>query len=81
MTEPTPKIRRRNARNWHRWLGLVSAIPLLSLSISGLLLYHTAFLGLNEAALSTGWILKISNQSPAEDPIGLQVADRKVTQL
>ena len=80
MTEPTPKIRRRNARNWHRWLGLVAAIPLLWLSISGLLLNHTEFLGLNEAEVSTGWILKKYNQVPEGDPRGIQVGDRKVSQ-
>jgi len=80
MTEPTLKRRRRNARSWHRWLGLVAAIPLLWLSISGLLLNHAAFLGLNESEVSTGWILKKYNQVPEGDPRGIQVGDRKVSQ-
>lgn len=80
MTEPTLKRRRRNTRSWHRWLGLVAAIPLLWLSISGLLLNHAAFLGLKESEVSTGWILKKYNQVPEGDPRGIQVGDRKVSQ-
>ena len=80
MSESTPKHRRRNTRNWHRWLGLVAALPLLWLSISGLLLNHAEFFGLNEAEVSTGWVLKRYNQVPEGEPRGVQVGDRKVSQ-
>ena len=36
------------ARRWHRWLGVVLALPLLWLTASGLVLRHADALGLHE---------------------------------
>ncbi len=78
MSEPAPRRRRHHARKWHRWLGLLAALPLLWLSLSGILLNHAASLGLDDAEVSTGWVLKRYHQIPEGEPKGVQVGDRKI---
>jgi len=77
MSEPPPR-RRRPARLWHRWLGLAAALPLLWLSLSGILLNHAESIGLNDRQVSAAWILKRYHQLPGGDPRGLRIGDRKV---
>lgn len=45
------QISNRSLRRWHRWLGLLVAIPALVLSLTGLLLNHLDGLGLRHRAL------------------------------
>lgn len=75
-----PRKRRHLARQWHRWLGLLAAFPVLWLAISGLLLNHAAPLGLNDRMVSGGWILRHYNQLPEAEPTGITVGDRLVTE-
>ena len=78
MKHDAPHRRRHRSRQWHRWLGLVAALPLLWLAASGLLLNHAATWGLNDRMVTSGWILRHYNQIPEGEPIGLIVGDRVV---
>jgi len=49
--------RKRTILAWHRWLGIASALFLVVLSITGLLLNHTERLGLNQITIHNGFIL------------------------
>jgi hypothetical protein len=79
MTAPPPKHRRHFARKWHRWLGLLAALPVLWLAVSGLMLNHAAGLGLNERMVSSPWILRHYNQLPEGNPSAFRIGDRLVT--
>ncbi len=79
MTQHSPKRRRHVARKWHRWLGLVAAVPILWVAISGIMLNHAERLGLNERMVTNGWILKHYNQLPEGEPQALVVGDRLIT--
>jgi len=78
MNPEAPRRRRHRSRQWHRWIGLAAALPLLWLAISGILLNHAATFGLNDRMVTSGWILRHYNQIPGGDPIGLVVGDRVV---
>ena len=45
-------------RNWHGLLGALIALPLLFLTVSGVLLSHSDQLGLSEKEVHTRWILE-----------------------
>ncbi|KRP34769.1 MAG: hypothetical protein ABS34_12415 [Opitutaceae bacterium BACL24 MAG-120322-bin51] len=49
--------RKRTILAWHRWLGITSAVFLLSLSITGLALNHTEFLKLDQIQIKHSFIL------------------------
>jgi hypothetical protein len=49
--------RKRTILAWHRWLGIFSALFLLSLSITGLALNHTEFLRLDQITIRSSFIL------------------------
>ncbi|MEN8662748.1 MAG: PepSY domain-containing protein [Lentimonas sp.] len=48
---------KRTILAWHRWLGIVSALFLLVLSITGLALNHTERLGLDQVSIRNSFIL------------------------
>ncbi|MDQ8207142.1 PepSY-associated TM helix domain-containing protein [Coraliomargarita sp. SDUM461003] len=50
--------RKRVILAWHRWMGLVSALFLVVLSITGLALNHTERLGLDTIQLKHSWVLR-----------------------
>ena len=78
MKPDAPRRRRHHSRQWHRWMGLVAALPLLWLAISGIMLNHAATFGLNDRMVSSGWILRHYNQIPEGEPTGISVGDRLV---
>ncbi|MGJ8696128.1 MAG: PepSY domain-containing protein [Verrucomicrobiaceae bacterium] len=80
MSDSSPKRRRRVARQWHRWLGVLAAFPLLWLSVSGLLLNHAERLGFHDQEVTAGWVLKRYHQMPEGEPVGLEVGDRMVSE-
>ena len=49
--------RKRTILAWHRWLGIASALFLLSLSITGLALNHTEFLKLDQVQIKSSILL------------------------
>jgi hypothetical protein len=50
---------RASLRRWHRRVGAGSAIVILLLTLSGILLNHAVDLGLDRRPVSTGWILDL----------------------
>lgn len=75
-----PTKRRRVARHWHRWLGLFAALPLLWLSVTGLLLNHIVDLGLNDKRVSAEWVLKRYHQLPEGKPVAFMANERLVAE-
>ncbi|MDP4879953.1 MAG: PepSY domain-containing protein, partial [Opitutales bacterium] len=49
--------RKRTILAWHRWMGFASALFLLVLSVTGLLLNHTERLGLDDITIRNSMIL------------------------
>ena len=58
MSKPPPRRGQYWARRWHRWLGVVFMLPLLWLTVSGLALRYAEELGLDEAVVRSGWVLR-----------------------
>jgi hypothetical protein len=50
--------RKRTILAWHRWLGLTSALFLVSLSLTGLALNHTEWLKLDQISVRNSFILQ-----------------------
>ncbi len=80
MSDALPRRTKQRARRWHRYLGLLAAIPLLWFALSGVLLNHAQILGLNERMVTSPWILRYYNQLPEGSPHTLRVGDRHVTE-
>lgn len=59
--------RKRTLLLIHRWLGVVSAIFLVIVSITGLILNHTETLGLNNVRVSTDWIMERYGMASGQD--------------
>lgn len=76
---PAPKRRRHVSRKWHRWLGVITALPLLWLAVSGILLNHAESMGLNDRQVSASWVLKRYHQIPEGKPRGAKVGDRLIS--
>lgn len=79
MSEDPPRRRRHLARHWHRWLGLTAALPLLWLSVTGLLLNHADRFGLHDSKVTNSLILSHYNQVPEGDLRGIQLGDRLIS--
>lgn len=67
-------------RRWHRLLGVVFAIPLVWLSISGLLLRHAERLGLDGKLVRSSWLLERYGMIPEGEPRGVQAGGRQVAE-
>lgn len=65
---PRKKRRFWGPRRWHRYLGAVFALPLLWLCVTGLLLQHQDWFGLNERTVSSEWLLRRYDQLPENKP-------------
>ena len=58
--QSTRRERRRSLRSvyvWHRWLGVASALIVLMLAITGILLNHSHDFGLDRRFVRSGWLL------------------------
>lgn len=71
---------RRRARHWHRWLGVAFGIPLLWLTVSGLVLRHADRLGLHEAQVKSGWLLRRYGMIPEGKARGCAADGREVNE-
>lgn len=60
-------------KRWHRRIGIISALFVIFLSITGLLLLFTAPLGLDQKTWAGGLISKAYHQTPSQLPIGIPV--------
>lgn len=71
-------LSKRRARPWHRVLGLMTALPLVWVVITGALLNHTVDWKLDEIQIENGLILSAYGMVPSGDPVGLSIQDRRV---
>ena len=60
---------------WHRRIGIASAVFVIVLCVTGLLLMFTNGLGLDRKHIGGGLIAKVYNLAPDTDPVGVKLAD------
>ncbi|MGB2248363.1 MAG: PepSY domain-containing protein [Alcanivorax sediminis] len=70
----------RQWRRWHRWLGLVVAVPVLVLSVTGVLLNHIESLGWSNQPMSP-WLARWYGAPVPSDVTGFSLNDRWYAQL
>jgi len=81
MSLPKDIVRHRLFWTWHRRVGIVVALLVLVLSLTGLALNHTDRLGLDDRYVSWGWLLDwYGIESPAE-AVSFPAGDARVTLL
>lgn len=68
MARPSVRIA---LMRWHRRLGIVSALFVIVLAVTGLLLNHTHELGLDRAPVTSPALRALYGVAPAEDAAGL----------
>jgi PepSY-associated TM region len=68
-------------QKWHRKLGLYTALFVIFLVISGIVLNHSEGLNLNSKFVQLDWILDHYQINPDIEPIGFNVANFWVTQF
>ena len=66
---------------WHRWAGIVSALFVVMLVITGIMLNHTDVLNLDEAYVQNSHLLDLYNIHPASEPLGFEVSDHWISQV
>ena len=71
--------RRRNGLQrlivWHRRIGLATAIIVIFLALSGLLLNHANRLGLDQTEISADWLLRWYGFPPAQEPVSYRAGE------
>ena len=78
-TSPRPRLRLASFYTWHRNVGLVAALFVIVLSVSGLLLNHTETLRLDERHVRTAWILDWYGIEPPTSARSVVIGSRQVT--
>jgi uncharacterized iron-regulated membrane protein len=63
---------------WHRRLGLVTAVIVLLLAVTGILLNHAHRLGLDELRIEANWVLRWYGFSPATPVLSYRAGGRWV---
>lgn len=81
MGEPGRKWNGSPWRRWHRRLGLVSAFFVLVLALTGLLLNHTAGLGLGKHRVNAGWLLALYGVDTPARPVSYAAGGQWVSWL
>lgn len=71
---------RRKARSWHRLLGVLAALPLLWVVITGAVLNHADDWHLDQVMLTHPWVLAAYGMRPVGNPVGVEVAGRRVVE-
>lgn len=74
-----PKRRKRKSRPWHRILGMLSALPLIWVLITGLLLNHEEDFGLTETEITAPVVLAAYGMTPTGEPVTQTVQGKRVT--
>ncbi|MFT5465155.1 MAG: hypothetical protein ACI8UO_000242 [Verrucomicrobiales bacterium] len=85
MSAPEPRRRRSKARRVvtaiHKWLGLGSALIIVIISVTGILLNHSNSLNLDQSETDSRWMLDWYGLSPEGEPRGFQVGDHWLVEL
>lgn len=66
---------------WHRRLGIVAALFVIMLVVTGLLLNHTGALTLDQRYVRNNLLLKLYNINPAQPPAGFKVNGHWISQV
>jgi hypothetical protein len=66
---------------WHKKIGIVSALFVIFLAISGIALNHSHSFNLNKTFIQSNWLLDIYNIRPDGEAIGFLLNGNRVTQL
>ena len=67
------------ARTWHRRVGLLVAVLVAVLAITGLLLNHSDRLGLDRTNIVTDWVVDWYGLTPVEDPVHFRAGNNWVS--
>ena len=67
------------ARTWHRRVGLLVALLVAVLAITGLLLNHSDRLGLDRTNIVTGLVVDWYGLTPVEDPVHFRAGNNWVS--
>jgi len=81
MSLPKDIARHRLFWTWHRRVGIVAALLVLVLSLTGLALNHTDRLGLDDRYVSWGWLLDWYGIEAPVDAVSFPAGDVRVTLL
>jgi uncharacterized iron-regulated membrane protein len=81
MSLPRDIARHRLFWAWHRRIGIVAAVLVLVLSLTGLALNHTDRLRLDERFVTWGWLLDWYGIDPPSEAVSFQVRGGRVTLL
>ncbi|MFC5051943.1 PepSY domain-containing protein [Rubritalea spongiae] len=73
-----PKRRKRRSRAWHRWLGMVAALPLIWVLLTGFLLNHSDDFELDQKRVTSPFILKLYGMTPKGEPEIYQVYEQEL---
>lgn len=74
-----PKRRKRKSRPWHRILGMLSALPLIWVLITGALLNHKEDFGLDETEIASPIVLAAYGMTPTGNPMSAVCAGKVIT--
>lgn len=83
MSPHKKQDRRRTLRSlyvWHRWIGILCALLVLWLAVTGILLNHASRLGLDRPYTGSPWLLRAYGITPEPPTQGFAVAGRWLAQ-
>jgi PepSY-associated transmembrane protein len=66
---------------WHKKIGVFSALFVISLATSGIILNHSQQINLNKKYIQSEWLLDLYQVKPAKNPIGYRSSNILVTQV
>ncbi len=66
---------------WHRTVGVICALMIIILVISGIMLNHTDSLDLDETYIQTPWLLDYYDIGPKQEPFGFKVNQHWFSQV
>lgn len=77
---PTAARKKRRSRPWHRVLGLLTALPLVWVMLTGAVLNHSMDWKLDRREFNHPWILAAYGMTPEGDPVGVAVGRHRITE-
>lgn len=66
---------------WHRRIGIIAALFVIMLVVTGIMLNHTGSLGLDSSYVKNNLLLDLYEINPATPPAGFKVADHWISQV
>jgi len=77
MTKRKPK--RFTAFLWHRRIGLLAAVLVIILAVTGILLNHTERFKLDETYINSSWLLSWYDVEPQDEPVSYRVQNHVIS--